>query len=314
MGHNYQGGPRTDSIVLTTNNVEMLRMLSCLRVMTEKQICALFYSKHDSYDLDMLKARRSLSPRIAEFVKAGLIEKAAIPSVNRINRQGYLLGPEGAKILKDIRETERMEHPRCRQRRYNDILVHSRHDLAVNNFLTNLIMLSRLHPCFSLVEWLADRDCRFYISKGPEPKILDPDLFLHASQEDGEPRSLFVEVDCDTLSRPVLRRKVLRLFQYYVSGTYEEDLAVRYFPRMAIIAPDAARVRTFQSVIREVKREFSNPYARRIPFYLATFDQVDINCIDEGRVSTDPIEAIWVDWEGNPVGSPFCEQLPDSAA
>jgi len=115
-------------------------------------------------------------------------------------------------------------------------------------------------------------------------------------------------------SRPVLRRKVLRLFQYYVSGTFREDLTVEYFPRMAIIAPDASRVRTFQSVIREVKREFSNPYARRIPFYLATFDQVDINCIEEGRVSTDPIEAIWVDYEGNPVGSPFCEQLPDSAA
>ena len=77
----------------------------------------------------------------------------------------------------------------------------------------------------------------------------------------------------------MLRRKVLRLFQYYVSGTYEEDLVVEYFPMMAIIAPNAALVRTFGSVIREVKREFSNPNARRIPFYLATFDQVDINCI-----------------------------------
>jgi hypothetical protein len=42
-----------------------------------------------------------------------------------------------------------------------------------------------------------------------------------------------------------------------------------------------------------------------MPFWLATFDQVEVNSIDQGFVSRKPLEPVWVNEAGNPFPSPL---------
>ena len=233
------------SISLTDNNLDLLEYLFTFKMMTENQICALFYGKHNSFVLDTLKARQSLAPRIAKFVKADIINKIPIPTVNnsRISRQGYVLGPAGADILKEEREIERRQHPRWVQKRNTDVSIHSTHNILVNNVLINLMLLSRLKGDFTLEHWRSDRDCRFYINlKNSENKLLyHPDFFVSTSNGSDTRSPVFFELDRGRVSYKSLALKIRRGFQYYESGKYKVDLPVDHFPRVAIVVPDQDR-------------------------------------------------------------------------
>ncbi|MCG2796353.1 MAG: replication-relaxation family protein [Actinomycetia bacterium] len=298
------------SISLTDKNIELLEYLATLKMMTENQICALFYGKHDSFNLDMYKARNAMSGRISSFVKADIINKIPIPTQNnsRVSRQGYVLGPAGADILKEEREIERRQLPHWLQRRDTDVSIHATHNVLVNNVLINLIMLSRLKGDFFVDTWLSDRDCRFYIElKNNDNKLLfHPDFFLMTSNGSQVGSPVFVELDRGRVSPKSLAIKIRRTFQYYESGKYKVDLTVPYFPKMAIVVPDQDRIDTFMHVIAAAKKH----YPRRanvdeFPFWLTTYEGVDVYAIDEGRVSTKPLDPVWLSDQGVKWTSPF---------
>lgn len=298
------------SISLTDKNIELLEYLASLKMMTENQICALFYGKHDSYDLDMYRARNSLNPRISAFVKADIINKIPIPTHNnsRVSRQGYVLGPAGADILKEQREIERRQLPHWLQRRNTDVSIHATHNVLVNNVLLNLIMLSRLKDGFHVDTWLSDRDCRFYIElKNSDKKLIfHPDFFVMASNGSQVDSPVFFELDRGRVSPKSLAIKIRRTFQYYESGKYKLDLTVPYFPKIAIVVPDQYRIDTFMNVIAATKKH----YPRRanvgeFPFWLTTYEGADIHAIDEGRVSTRPLDPVWFNEDGIKWTSPF---------
>jgi hypothetical protein len=43
----------------------------------------------------------------------------------------------------------------------------------------------------------------------------------------------------------------------------------------------------------------------RMPFWLATFDQVEVNALDQGFISMKPLEPVWVNEASKPFPSPL---------
>ncbi len=149
-------------------------------------------------------------------------------------------------------------------------------------------MLSRLLPDFHLVEWIPDRDCRFYIPQGDKKLVVNPDLYLSVRNGSPEGLTLFFEIDNNTLDKKALRIKITRFFQYYSSRKYKRDLETDCFPRICILVPSQARLEVVKTAIVSAKEFYpssSSDNVSRMPFWLATFDQVEVNSIDQGFVS-----------------------------
>lgn len=296
------------NIVITDRDVEILKMVSRVGFLTETQICTLFYYKNDSFILDFNRARNALAQRISLLVRSQYLVKSAIPFSGWRNRVAYLLGPEGAEVLKDSRELESRQDPRWRQRRENGLLIRSRHDMTTTNFLVNVMMLSRLLQDFHLIDWIPDRSCRFYVPQGDKKLVVNPDLYLNVKNGSPDGLTLFLEVDNDTLDKKALRIKITRFFQYYSSRKYKSDLESDRFPRICILVPSRTRLEVVKIAIVSAKKFYtssSTDNVTRMPFWLATFDRVEVNSIEQGFVSRKPLESVWVDEAGNTFPSPF---------
>ena len=296
------------NLVLTPRDLEVLRMSSRIGFLTETQICSLFYPKHNGFDLDLFHARGSLAKRIKKLVDNGYLAKSTIPCTGPRNRVAYILGPNGAEVLKNTREIESHSDPRWLTKRTNDILIRSRHDIITINFLVNLMMLDRLIPDFHLVDWIPDRDCRFYVPKGGKNLLVNPDLYLSVLNGGPGGATLFLEVDRDTLDKKAMHIKILRLFQYHSSRNYIRDLECDRFPRICIIAPSRARVEVLKSDILEAKKQYSSTVSEnisRMPFWLATFDDVEVHSLDQGFVTRKPLEEVWESDTGKKYPSPL---------
>lgn len=296
------------TIVITDRDIEILKMVSRVGFLTETQICALFYSKCEDFTLDIKRARGSLSKRIYQLVQASYLAKSSIPTSGTINRVAYLLGPEGAEVLRDTREIEIMQDSRWLQRRSNGILIRSRHDLVATNFLVNLIMLSRLLQDFHLVDWIPDRECRFYIPHREKKLVVNPDLYLIVMNGSPERTSIFIEVDNDTLARKALHIKLTRYFQYYSSRKYKRDLALDHFPRICILVPSSTRLEVMKAVIMDAKKSYSGAVAEnvaRMPFCITTYDKAEVNSLDQGFITKKPLASIWVNENGQILKSPL---------
>jgi len=138
--------------------------------------------------------------------------------------------------------------------------------------------------------------------------VVNPDLF--ASVRNGSPKgsTFFLEVDRDTLDKKALGIKVLRLFQYYASRKFKEDLETDRFPRICIIVPSSSRLAFIQNAIVNAKKHYSGAQAEsvgRMPFWLATFDDVEVNSINQGFVSRKPLDPVWVNELGKAIPSPL---------
>ncbi len=296
------------SIFITTRDLEIIKMISQIGFLTETQICTLFYYKNEGFTLDLERARNALAQRIARLVNEEYLAKSAIPSSGWRNRVAYILGPQGAELLKDTRELESHQNPQWRERRANGLLIRSRHDMITTNFLVNTMMLSRLLPNFRLLEWIPDRSCRFYIPQGAKKLVVNPDLYLNVKNGSHHGLTLFLEVDNDTLDKKALRIKITRFFQYYSSRKYTSDLETDRFPRICILVPSPTRLEAVKTAIVSAKNYYtssSTDNVSRMPFWLTTFDQVEVNSIEQGFISRRPLESVWVDEAGNTFSSPF---------
>jgi len=296
------------NVVLTPRDIEILRLASRIGFLTETQICALFYSKHNGFELDLYHARGSLARRIKQLVDNGYLAKSTIPVSGTINRVAYLLGPNGAEAIRDTRGVEGHADPRWLAKRSGDLLIRSRHDIIATNFLVNLMMLSKLVPDFTLLDWIPDRDCRFYVPRGNKKLIVNPDLYVSVINGSPDGSTLFLQVDRDTLDNKSLRIMMLRFFQYGVSRIYKTDLSSPRFPRICIAAPSASRLDLIRSAVIAAKENYSGAepaHVSRMPFWLATFDNVEINSLDRGFVTRKPLDPVWVNEFGKPLPSPL---------
>lgn len=276
--------------------------------MTLNQAAVLFYGRHDGYQLDLDRARDSLKHRIAQLVNAGFLSKGVTRYGGKLNVRAYYIAPAGARVLKDLRETEYMEAPDWVIRKQNRVWSYGAHDLMVGSFLVNLMMLDRLKPDFTLIDWKSSYDTRYFIRRGDHPLVFDPDLYLAVSFSEFDSLPIFLELDNSNISMANACRKIQRIFQYYESGKWRSELNAELFPRIAILVPGDSRITFFRRAISSVKKSYQGQarlHVQRFTFFLSTFSQVDLFSIDQGRVSEKPLSRYWQTSEGQKGVSPF---------
>lgn len=304
------------NIVITGRDIEMFSYMSTLRSLTMNQICTLFYQKHDpsSMELDLKKARGSLSCRISQLERAGYIEWCHAVSPQRPYDTSnfikcFFLGPGGARAIKDLRETEEIADAErdARRRKAAQHWNNGQHDIIGNNFLINLIALSSRVEGLSIEEFHGERDCHYFFKyHNNNRRIFQPDLYLAASYDGQVGIPMFVEVDTGKLTSNNIRRKTRRVFEYFESGKYVRDLGSNKFPRVLILVPTWHRLEFYYKAISEARRYYvanlakwddCNPLIPKIkdfPFWLTTFDKAGVFEIDEGRLSDAALEPRWV--------------------
>jgi hypothetical protein len=271
-----------------------------LRMLTLNQMAALFYDKHPLPDLELEKANGALRVRVSKLIRGDFVRSAPLSFAQAAFMKGYFLGPNGIAVLKDLREYEDYRKPRWMERKHTMCLLHGPHHVIVNNFLINLLMLSRCRDGFYVLDWLGDRDATFRFTYKGERITYDPDLYVMVTSksESGE-MTIFLEVDRDTT--PILRRKIYRAYRYYLSREYR-DLTGRYFPRLCFLVPDRKRMKTLMGAIQKVLADYS---ISKFPCWISTFDEMDVFSIDRGKVTDVQLVKPWVNERGRSVSSPL---------
>lgn len=144
--------------------------------------------------------------------------------------------------------------------------------------------------------------------KHTAPSGRPPDLYLGVGSGSLDGPTLFLEVDNNTLDKKALRIKITRFFQYYSSRKYKRDLETDRFPRICILVPSQARLEVVKTAIVNAKEFYpggSSDNVSRMPFWLATFQQVEVNSLDQGFVTKKPLEPVWVNEAGKQLPSPM---------
>jgi hypothetical protein len=291
------------NIRLGERDLEIFKYMARLRMLTMNQMAALFYEGHPLPRLELKKANGALRVRVSRLIKGDFVRSAPLSFARTAFLKGYFLGPHGIAVLKDLREYEDYRKPRWMERKHTMCLLHGPHHVIVNNFLINLLMLSRCEEGFEVLDWLGDRDATFRFTFKGERFTYDPDLYVKvtAECERGE-MTIFLEVDRDTTTIPVLRRKIYRAHQYYLSKEYKEVTGCGLFPRLCFLVPDQKRAGTLTGAIMKVLGDYNIP---TFPCWISTFDEMDVFSIDQGRVSDVQLVKPWVSERGQLVTSPL---------
>jgi len=296
------------NIVLTDRDIRLLALLARVRYITLTQAACLLYGRCDDCIIPLDRARDSLKHRIAQLVNAGYLEKGITRYEDKLNTRAYFLGPAGAKAVQELSLIEQMEVPGWLSRKQNAAWNCSAHDLMVNNFLFNLMLLDRAIPGFQLIDWKTTHDLKYYVRGGDKPLVFDPDLFILFVNEGFGPVPLFLELDNGNISANIARRKVMRVFQYYETGHWRNDLGIEYFPRLAFLVPDENRIVFFKRAISWARRAYrgsSKLQVQRLTFYLATFRKVDLYALDRGEAGDKVLSKCWQTSDVNKSTSPF---------
>jgi Replication-relaxation len=290
------------NIRLGERDLEIFTYMARLRMLTMNQMAALFYEGHPLPGLELKKANGAMRVRVSRLMAGDFVRSAPLSFARAAFLKGYFLGPNGIAVLKDTREYEDYRKPRWIERKHTMCLLHGPHHVIVNNFLINLPMLSRCREGFEVLDWLGDRDATFRFTLKGERITYDPDLYVKVTSEceRGE-RTIFLEVDRDTTTIPVLRRKIYRAHQYYLSREYKE-LTGGLFPRLCFLVPDEKRTRTLTGAIMKVLGDYK---ISTFPCWISTFDEMDVFSIDQGRVTDVQLVKPWVSERGRLVASPL---------
>jgi hypothetical protein len=291
------------NIRLGERDLEIFKYMARLRMLTMNQMAALFYQGHPLPVLELEKANGALRVRVSRLIKGDFVRSAPLSFARAAFVKGYFLGPNGIAVLKDLREYEDYRKPRWMERKHTMCLLHGPHHVIVNNFLTNLLMLSRCREGFDVLDWLGDRDATFRFTFKGERFTYDPDLYVKVTSEceRGE-MTIFLEVDRDTTTIPVLRRKIYRAHQYYLSKEYKEVTGSGLFPRLCFLVPDRKRAGTLTGAIIKVLGDYN---IASFPCWISTFDEMDVFSIDQGRVTDVQLVKPWVSEKGELVASPL---------
>ena len=290
------------NIRLTARDLEIFKYMAKLRLLTMNQLTTLFYEKHQLPKLALRKGCSAMRVRASKLINAGYIRSAPLSFVDVAFTKAYFLDSLGIEIVKDMREIESYESPRWLERRHTTCLTQGPHHVIVNNFLINLIMLSRIRDDFTVDDWLGDRDATFRFTYNKSRITFDPDLYvsINSDRERGN-INVFLEVDRNTTTTE-WRGKIYRVFQYCKSGEYEKLTGNKYFPRPCILVPDEKRLRAISKVIRDVKEQYN---VGRFTFWLTTYNGADVYAIDEGEITIMPVDSPWRSEDNEEIRSPL---------
>ncbi len=240
---------------LSTRDLEIIRQVSKLRLISSRQIEALYFSVEDH-------ASGLSAARGCRRVLAGLTENRLLVRLDR--RVGgvragsasyiYGLGPVGHRVLEAGGNRPRFREPTT---------TFVDHTLAVTQVVVD-VTLARRGGAFEILSCQSEPRCWREFSGLGGPMFLRPDLFLALGVGEYE-QHWFVEIDRGSEHLPALLRKCRIYDAYYRSG--KEQAAHGVHPRVCWIMPDNRRVARLEAAIARDHR------LTRALFVTTTFEQ-----------------------------------------
>lgn len=216
---------------LSERDVAVLEDLTQVRLLSGGQVQRL----HVWNGSDLTRARRARGV-LQRLHDLGLVHRLGrqVGGV-RAGSSGfvYVLAPRGRRLLEvhGLADGPRLRKAWETSDRFVD------HLLAVSEVYVGLREAER-EGRGELLTFDAEPACwRWWADANGAPQILKPDAFVVAGNEQFEFET-FVEVDCGTETRPVIRRKGEAYVDYWAAGI-EQQRGV--FPKVLWQAPDAAR-------------------------------------------------------------------------
>lgn len=218
---------------LPERDLAVLNSLQELRLATTTQLQRLHFHDHASTGTARRVTRRILTRLINRNLVVRLERR--IGGI-KAGSAGYIycLSPTGHRCLGET----------TRKRLHEPSTHHVRHTLAITEVVTGLNETARALLLDEL-DIETEPTCWRTTSIDHLP-TLKPDLFVRLATSEIE-LSWFVEIDCNTESGNVLRRKLTAYTDYWRTGTEQRERGV--FPRTLWVAPDRDRASFIAQII-----------------------------------------------------------------
>ena len=298
------------SIYFQTRDFNIFKYMATLGFVTVNQLCAFLEPNGRVTSKDISRQKGAIYKRLHFLSRDGYISSGPAPAIDSTTIKAYFLAPAGARVLSDLREVEYSSAPRWLEKKKHFVWTQGPHDLAAGNFISNLVGLARLDMSYSVDNWRGGRDCRFYIPNGDGTRLFNPDLYLEICPVECAPIPMFLEIDTGNVSLSVIRRKGLRVFQYFTSGQFIEDLGTGLFPRTLFVVQTQSRMSILMREMRKARDTYKGPDSnliREFPFWFATYDDIELDATDRGRLTRKPLEGVWRTLDGEKCVTPFKE-------
>ena len=275
--------------------------LSRMKLLTVRQIAALFFSGPARFNWDAERSAAAARRRISILKRNAYLRSAYVPGDTP--EKCYFLGPAAVGLLKADEEAH-VHEPRYAERKETYALNSARHDLPLNSFIINLMLLERIREDFTITEFRGEQEMNFKMA--PERTEFRPDSYLRGGIGKGE-RACFFELHRGAVNASRTETKLFGHAEFIKRGM-GELLSIGYNPVYCWLVPDMDRLVKVATCIRSFKTKYREAYGwmNKGYYYLATDEDMEIRSIDKGRLTENPLHnRYWFDENLSSFRSPF---------
>jgi hypothetical protein len=275
--------------------------LNRMKMLTARQIAALFFVQPTRPEWDAVRSANAARRRISILKRHEYLLSAYVPGDTP--EKCYYLGPAAVGLLKADEEAE-VHAPRYAERKETYALNSARHDLPLNSFIINLMLLENIRDDFKLAEFRGEREMNFKMP--PDRLEFKPDAYLRGGLKDRE-RACFFELHRGAVNASRIETKLFGHAEFIRRGM-KKLLAITYSPVYCWLVPDMDRLVKVAACIRSFKIKYRQTYGwlDKGYYYLATDVDMDLGCLGQGRLTENPLHnRFWYDENLAKFISPF---------
>ena len=243
-------GNKVKSMRVNGRDMQIFDELGRMKLLTARQIGALFFVRpvRPSWDVDRCAA--AARRRISILKRNEYLKSAYVPGDTP--EKCYFLGPSAVALLKSDEE-EQVHTPRYAERKETYAINSARHDLPLNSFIINLMLLEKIRDDFALSEFRGEREMNFKVER--DKSSFRPDSYIRGGIGKGE-RACFMELHRGAVNASRIETKLYGYAQFVRTGM-SKLLAITYNPVYCWLVPDTERLVKVATCIRSFKIKYS---------------------------------------------------------
>ena len=287
---------------ITHRDMQILDEIARMKMLTSRQIGALFFVDPPRYEWDVEKCSAAARRRIAILKNQGYLRSAFVPGDTP--EKCYFLGPAAIALLKAADESE-FSTPRYAERKETYALNSARHDLPLNSLIINLMLLEKVRSDLQVIEFRGEREMNFKFAD--DEHEFKPDAYLRLVLKD-EQRACFFELQRGAVKASSTETKLVGYAEFVKQGM-RSLLAVNYDPIYCWLVPDMDRLYKVVTCIKSFKIKYRKAYnwLDKGCFFISTDKHMDIASLGRGALSENPIKpGYWFDENLKKINGPFC--------
>lgn len=282
-------------------DMQIFDELGRMKLLTARQMGALFFVRPVRSSWDAEKSAAAARRRISILKRNGYLRSAYVPGDTP--EKCYFLGPAAVALLKSDEEAS-VNAPRYAERKETYAINSARHDLPLNSFIINLMLLEKIRDDFVLTEFRGEREMNFKVSS--DRQAFRPDSYLRGGIGKGE-RACFMELHRGAVNASRTETKLYGHAEFVKRGM-RELLSITYNPVYCWLVPDTDRLVKVATCIRSFKAKYKDayPWLSKGFYYLATDDEMEIRSIERGSLTENPLhDCYWLNENLSRFCSPF---------